>query len=148
MIPEPKQKPTKVTKDDIELAEELSRITTIKSLLDTFSDFLTHQFAEIIETSYQGNSVATHFTICDKREEIEDAAQLLQAELLSVLGEIDEEDAHELAALDEELAAPLPTHSVDTLPVLLEAAIDANLAGAAEEEIEEGLIGFPEKEDE
>lgn len=92
-----KTKPTKVTKDDIELADELSRITTIKSYLDDFSAHLSAQFAELVSRSYQGNAVATHFEILDKQDALETGVTLLQTDLLRVLGEVEQADAEFIA---------------------------------------------------
>jgi hypothetical protein len=112
-----KQKPTKVTIDDIELAEELSRITTIKGLLEGFSSVLTEHFAELSDVSFRGNPVATHFSIQDKWDVLETSLQFLQADLLKELGQVEEEDAHTLAdpLIDVEESIPTDVPEMDTV---------------------------------
>jgi len=97
-MPTNKQKPTKVTKDDLELAAELSRITTIRGLLDGFRVALLEGFATLKEIAETGNNpVLTFLEIGNTRDSLETSLQFLQAELLRELGQVDEEDAHALA---------------------------------------------------
>jgi hypothetical protein len=120
-----KQKPTKVTKEDIELAEELSRITTIKSLLDNFGETVGSIFSELTITAEQSNPVVTYLNVLNAHDAIQTSLQLVQVELLHILGEIGEEDAHVLAA------------EVTTEEVAVEAEPG---------EIDEALTNFSEKE--
>jgi hypothetical protein len=93
-----KQKPTKVTKDDIELAQELERITTIKGLLDDFRVELKGAFESLAEVAHTGNNpVTTYLEIFNTQDALESSLQFLQAQLLQELGQVDEEDAHALA---------------------------------------------------
>jgi hypothetical protein len=96
-----KPKPTKVTKEDIELADELGRVGTIKSLLDAFGAMLTEQFAGLADVSYRGNPVATHYAILDAQDVLETASVTLQAELLRTLCQVEEGDVEVLTGVDD-----------------------------------------------
>lgn len=127
-------KPTKVTKDDIELADELSRITTIKGLLERFSSILTQSFADLSDTSFYGNPVATHIAIQDKWDTLEGQLQLLAAALLEELGQVEEADAREIAAAQPE---------DESVPDEIPSTIDEALLGKHNDE-DDGTIGVGE----
>lgn len=102
-------KPTKVTKDDLELADEISRVTTIKSILDGFTEAMTVHFDDLRAIAETSNPVQTYLAIVDKQDVLVTAAQYVQAQLLEILGQVDGDVAHELAAPQEpevELAGP------------------------------------------
>ena len=125
-----KQKPTKVTKDDLELAAELERITTIRGLLDSFRVELTEAFEALIDVAETGNNpVTTYLEAFNTRDSLATSLQFLQAELLRELGQVDEEDAHALAD---------PQAEEETEPV----------AGGDAVEIDEAFGNDPENEKE
>lgn len=95
-------KPTKVTKEDLELAAELNRITTIKTLLDQFSETLTSTFVELIDNALVANPVRTFIAIEDAQQYLEGQITRTQTSLLTVLGHVDEDEAHEIATATEE----------------------------------------------
>lgn len=91
-------KPTKVTLDDIDLANEISVVTTIKSLLDEFRDTMDEHFNGLLgQAEDTNNPVALYLAIRYSGDTLAEAAQNLQAKLLETLGQMDDEDAHILA---------------------------------------------------
>jgi hypothetical protein len=107
-------KPTKVTQEDLELEAELSRITAIKTLLDGYYQTLRLSFAELSTMAEQSNPVATYIAILNEGDALETGLQLLQAELLKVLAEVEDEDAHELADQHTEpVADPVSNQFID-----------------------------------
>jgi hypothetical protein len=86
-------KPTKVSKEDLELADEISRVTTIKELVADFILCLDKSFGELQDGAEKDNPVIVYKNIVAARQELIGSAQLLQAQLLTTLGELDGEDA-------------------------------------------------------
>jgi hypothetical protein len=94
-------KPTKVTLDDIDLANEISVVTTIKSLLDDFRDTMNGHFCGILDQAESTNNpVALYLAIQYSSETLGTEVQNLQVKLLEALGQVNEEDAHVLADPD------------------------------------------------
>ncbi len=90
-------KPTKVTKEDLELADEISRVTAIKELVASYLEELVMEFQTLESISETANPVATYKAVLSSRDALLESAHILQAQLLPVLGEIDGEDAMELS---------------------------------------------------
>lgn len=90
-------KPTKVTKEDIELADEISLVTAIKEAVNTFGQALHEEFNALEEVSSSGNAVAAYKQILSSYEFLSNCLNDLQANLLVGLGDIEPEDAKELS---------------------------------------------------
>lgn len=90
-------KPTKVTKEDIELADEISLVNAIKEAVNTFGQALHEEFGTMEEVSSSGNAVAAYKQILSSYEFLSNSLNDLGANLLVGLGEIDPEDAKELS---------------------------------------------------
>jgi hypothetical protein len=98
-------KPTKVTLDDIELANEISVVTTIKSLLDEFRAVLDEHFNALLDQAESSNNpVALYNSIRFSGDALGESAQNLQAKLLETLGQMDDEDAHAVADPEAEIS--------------------------------------------
>lgn len=92
-----KTKPTKVTIEDVELANEISQVTTIKELLTKFSGETKEIFEALIVLAEKANPVHTYQSITGAQVIVNHRIQVLQADLITSLSQIDEEEAHELS---------------------------------------------------
>ena len=92
-----KVKPTKVTMEDVELADEIVRVTAIKELVSNFTADLAGAFVDLIAIAEGANPVATYKAVGETESKVMLDTQILQSNLLEVLGRVDVEDAHELA---------------------------------------------------
>jgi hypothetical protein len=95
-------KPTKVTKEDIELADEISLVTSIKDAVGHLTAQLENEFALIEGEAESGTPVATYKQILSSRAVLREAVNALAAGLLVGLGDIEPADAKELS--DPEVA--------------------------------------------
>ncbi len=77
----------------MELAEEISRVTTIKELLSNFIGGFTLELDAIIILSEEANPVRTYQALVGVQDFFTQEAETLQAKLLEVLGQVGETDS-------------------------------------------------------
>jgi len=104
---------TKVTKDDLDLADEISLVTTIKSHLDEFSQVLLDEFEQLTHIATASNPVETYLSILNIQDVLLTSFHNIGAKLIETLGQMDAEDAHQLVNPDTlELAKVMSTEIV------------------------------------
>lgn len=118
-------KPTKVTLEDIELADEISLVASIKEAVGTFITLFDEEFNGLETIADSGNAVAVYKQIISAREALRENVNFLQARLLVGLGDIEPEDAKELSdpaaaqtagTMDAALADPADVTRADNDP--------------------------------
>ena len=124
------------TKEDIELADEIGTVVTIKGLFDGFYAEFIHVFNELTLLAMEGNPVTTYLSIFGAKNSIEEKLRSTQAQLLEILGEVDKVGAHDLASSPFNLVAEEPVELVDdktsdeAAEVLLEEGEDKDVTPA------------------
>jgi hypothetical protein len=93
-------KPAKVSKEDMELADEIGLVTAIKEAVEIFSAALTDEFFAMEAAANTGHPVAVYKQILAARQKLAEGLTELQATLLVRLGDIEPEDAQELSSPD------------------------------------------------
>jgi hypothetical protein len=117
-----KIKPTKVTKEDVELADEISHVVTIKGLVSAFTSYVEAEFEDLIYSAETGNPVKVYKHLLASQTILLTEAQSLQRKLLEVLGlEDDVQNVEsEMAIIDSELAPLTVEPEVFDIPAIFE----------------------------